>query len=88
MIIVHQDILSGESGGFLKMEIYIYIYSVIRWKLKLGKAVLIDEFRWRILLYSPSRQMTFNMLYYKIACKKSSDETENIIIFFAEINLS
>ena len=43
--------------------IYIYIYSIIKWRLKLGYAVIINLFRRRILLvYSPSRRMTFYML--------------------------
>ena len=39
--------------------VYIYIYSAIRRKLKPGQVVIINLFRQGILLYSPSRQMTF-----------------------------
>ena len=41
-------------------------YSVIRWKLKPGQVVIVNLFQQRILLYSPSRQMTLYILYLKL----------------------
>ena len=50
--------------------IYIYIYSEIGWKLKPDYVVIINLFRQRILLYSPSRRMTFYMLSSKLQNSK------------------
>ena len=48
---------------YVYVYIYIYIYSEIRMKLKPDEVVIINLFRRRILLYSPSDQMTFYMPY-------------------------
>ena len=50
-------------SGYIYDKTHIQsIYRPIRGKLKPGKVVIINSFRRRILLYSPSRQMTFYML--------------------------
>ena len=56
----------------LYIYIYIYIYSTIKWRLKLGQAVIINLFRRRILLvYSPSHQMT---LLHALYCPRDANE--------------
>ena len=66
---------SGERGSGISVLPARYdddddIYNVIRRKLKPGWIVIINLFRRRILLYSPSRQMTFYIFDWRLRNRK------------------